>query len=188
MTVPQSQPTRYLIQDRHLLLDNRFIITDDSGVVHYKVNSKFFAMGDKLIISDAHGYELIKIRQENLHLNLTYKVFSIRSGDIEHQIASVKRTGSLWQHKLKISSIDGEYILQKKDGGSSNEFTLTKDDHLVAFATNDNSPTKSLYWVDIVDNREENHDFVLAMVIILSCAQRLPFHFMIKPHLNESKM
>lgn len=188
MTVRQTQPTRYLIREKHLSLDNRFTITDDAGVVHYKINSTFFAIGDKLLISDANGNDLIKIRQENFRARLTYKVFSIRSDATVSQIASVKRTGSLLQHKLEISSNDGEYTIQKKGGASSDEYTLTKDEHLVATVTKDVSPTKSLYWVDIIDDREENHAFVLAMVIILSCAQRLPGHPMEKPHANESKI
>jgi uncharacterized protein YxjI len=188
MTVPQSQPTRYLIEEKHLSLDNRFIITDDEGVIHYKVNSKFFTMGDKLLISDANGNELIKIRQDKFHFHLTYKVFSLRSGVPECQTATIKRTGSMLQHKLEIDSVNGEYIMQKKEGVSSNEFTLTKDGSLVAFATKDVSPTKSLFWVDIIDNKEEDHAFVLAMVVVLSCAQRLPGHHMAKPHTDESKI
>jgi len=188
MAVPQFQPTRYLIREKHLSSNNKFIITDDSGVVHYKVDSTFFAIGAKLLISDANGNELIRIRQDNLHFHLTYKIFSINSGTNECEIASIKRTGPLWQHKLEISSITGEYIMQKKGGVSSNEFTLTKDENVVANVTKDASPTKSLYWVDIIDNREENHAFVLSMVIILSCAQRLPGNHMTKPHMNESKV
>jgi uncharacterized protein YxjI len=174
MTVLQSQPTRYLIEEKYLSLDNKFTITDDLGVVHFKVNSTFFSMGDKLVISDANGTELIKIRQENLHLHLTYKVFSIRSDSTEYQLASIKRTGPLWQHKLEIRSDDGNYTMQRKGGISSTEFTLTKNDNVVAIVTKDASPTKCLYWVNIIDNKEENHAFILAIVIVLSCAQRLP--------------
>jgi uncharacterized protein YxjI len=188
MTLSQSQPTRYLIQEKYLSLDKRFTITDDTGVVHYKVNSTFFAMGDKLCISDANGNELIRIRQENLHFHLTYNIFSIRSGATERQVASIKRTGPLWQHKLKINSDDGEYIIEKQGGLSSNEFILTKDNLVVAIATKDSSPTKCLYWVDIIDNREEDHAFLLAMIIVLACAQRLPGNPMAKPHRKGSKM
>jgi uncharacterized protein YxjI len=182
---PQSQPTRYLIQEKHLSLDDRFIITDDSGVILYKVNSTFFAMGDKLLISDASGNELIRIRQENLHLRLTYKVFSIRSDGSEYEIGSIKRTGPLWHHKLEISSDNGEYILKKKGGLASHDFTITKDENVVAIATKDVSPTKSLYWVDVIDQKEEQHAFLLAVVIVLSCAQRLPGHPISKHHTTE---
>jgi len=187
MTTNQSPPTCYLIQEKHLSLHNRFTITDNSGVVHYKVNSTFFAMGNKLLFSDADGNALMKIRQDKLHLHLRYKIFSIHSGVIEREIASIKRIGPLRQHKLEISSSNGEYILQRKGGVSSNEFTLTKDDDIVAIATKDVSPTKSLYWVDIIDSREDNHAFVLAMIIVLACAQRLPSNPVSKPVANEAK-
>jgi uncharacterized protein YxjI len=183
---PQSQPTRYLIQEKHLSLDNRFIITDDSGVVRYKVNSTFFAMGDKLLISDADGKELIRIRQENLHLHLTYKIFGIRSDGSEYQLGSIKRTGAPWQHKLEISSGDGEYIMKRTGGASSRKFTITKGDMVIATTTKDVSPTKSLYWVNIIDHNEEDHAFLLSVVIVLSCAQRLPGNPII-PHSNETE-
>jgi len=186
MTETSLQPTRYLIREKHLSLDNKFMITDDSGVVHYKVNSTFFAMGDKLSICDANENELIRIRQDNLHFHLTYKIFSVRSGGFERQIATIKRTGPLWQHKLEINSEIGEFIMQKKGGVSSDEFTLTKGDNIIAIGTKDASPTKSLYWIDIIDNQEEDHAFVLAIVIVLSCAQRLPGNPMAKPRTTGS--
>ena len=186
MTETPMQSTRYLIREKHLSLDNRFTITDESGAVHYKANSTFFAMGDKLLITDANGNELFRIRQDNLHLHLTYKVFSIRSGDIERQIATIRRTGPLWQHILEIKSDLGEFTMQRKGGMSSDEYTLTKDGHIVAIVTKDASPTKSLYWTDIIDIQEEDRGFVLAIVIVLACAQRLPVNPMAKPRTNSS--
>jgi uncharacterized protein YxjI len=186
MTETPLQPMRYLICEKHLSLDNRFKITDESGMVHYNVNSTFFAMGDKLSIADANGNELIRIRQDNLHLHLTYKIFSIRSGNNEHQIATIKRTGPLWQHKLEIQSDIGEFIMRKKGGISSDEFILTKGDKIIAIVMKDASPTKILYWIDIIDNQEEDHAFVLAIVIVLACAQRLPGNPLAKPRMNGS--
>ncbi|CAF0715981.1 unnamed protein product [Adineta steineri] len=187
MTVFQSRPTRYLIQEKHLSLDNRFTITDDAGNIHYKVHSLFFAMGDKLIISDANGNELMKIRQDSLHFHLTYKLISTHSGATARQIASIKRTGPLWQHKLEIDSSNGKYILQKQGGVSSDDFTLTKDDVTIAVVARDASPMKNLYWVDIIDSKEQDHTFILAIVIVLSCAQRLPVNPISKPQVNAPK-
>lgn len=178
-----SQTKRYLIEEKHLSLDERFTITDDSGVIRYKVNSTFFAMGDKLLISDDNGNELIRIRQDNLHLRLRYKIFACRP---ERQIATIKRTGSLWQHRLEITTDDGEYLLKKKGGPSSNEYLLIRKENVIAIATKDTSPTKNLYWIDILQNQEEDHAFILAMIIVLSCAQRLPGNPMAKPSINTS--
>ena len=75
MTELQSQPSRYLLEEKHLSLENRFTITDKSGVMHYKANSTFFAVGDKLSICDQYGNELLRIRQDYPHLHLTYKVY-----------------------------------------------------------------------------------------------------------------
>lgn len=180
MITYQYQPTRYLIQEKRLSLNNKIIITDYLGNVHYKAHSRFFSMGDKISLYDARGNKLMKIRQDKLHLHLTYRIFSTQS-NVEYEIASIIRTGPLWQHKLHISSSNGEYILKRNGGVSANEYTLTKNGDIVVIATKDVSPTKTLYWVDIVNNDEEDHALLLAMMIVLSCAQRLPGNPMAKP-------
>jgi hypothetical protein len=40
--------------------------------------------------------------------------------------------------------------------------------------TKDSAPTTSVYWVDIASDREDYRAFLVAMVIVLSCAKRLP--------------
>ena len=167
-------PTRYIIQEKHFSLDDKFVITDDTGTVHFKVDSTLFAMGDKLILSDADGNELIKIRQENLHLHQTYNIYSIRRDADEMQLASIKRTGLPGQHKLEINAVNGEYLMEKRGGAFCHEFTLTKDGDVVAIVTKDASASKSIYWVDVSSDREEYHALIVALVIVLSCVQRLP--------------
>lgn len=173
MNTSQSQSRRYLVEDKNLSLDSRFTITDDSGNVRYKCSSRFLPVRNKLLLADEFGNELIRIRQENLHFHLTYKLFSVSSNGTENEIASVKRTGPLWQHKLDINSIYGSYALAKKQGVSSNEYILTKDGNPVVGIAKDASPTKNFYWVTVIDDTED-HTFLLAIVIILASAQRLP--------------
>ena len=187
MSTFQSQSKRYLIQHRHWSLDKRFTITDGSGTLHYKGNSIFFAVGDKLSLSDKHGNELIRIRQENLRIHLTYKVFSVCSDSTESQLALIKRTGPFWQRKLEINSVNGDYKLRKTGGLSSNKFSLTKGDNVVAIANKDASPTKSFYWIDIADE-EENHAFLLTIMMVLACAQHLPGNLIAICHTSGSKV
>jgi uncharacterized protein YxjI len=169
-----SKPTRYVIQDKHFSLDDKFVITDNEGDVHYKVDSTLFATGDKLILYDAQGNELIKIRQEYLHIHPTYYIYSVRRGVDEMQLASIKRTGAPWNHRLEITTTNGEYLMEKKGGVFSHEFILTKDGVLVAIVSKDASPSRSVYFVDIATDRDEYRAFLVALVIVLSCAQRLP--------------
>lgn len=169
----ESETKRYLIEDKHFSLDNRFTITDESGNIRYKGNSTFFTVGDKFVLCDENGNELIRIRQENLRLHPTYKLFSIHSSGTEHQIASIKKIGSMWQSKLEITTDNGEYLLQKKSGVASKDFDLTKDGHVIATAVKDSSATKNFFWLDILDENEPNHAFIIALVIVLSSAQRL---------------
>jgi uncharacterized protein YxjI len=184
----QPKPTRYIIQDKHFALNDKFVITDDSGTVHYTVDSTLFSMGDKLILYDHFGNELIKIRQENLHLHPTYNIYSVRRDTDEMHLASIKRTGAPWNHKLEISATNGEYLMERKDGILSHEFILTKDGVIVAIVTKDTAPSTSIYWVDIAGDREEYRAFLMAMVIVLSCAQFLPGNFVSKPHGDYIKM
>jgi len=170
----QPKPTRYIIQDKHFALNDKFVITDDSGTIHYTVDSTLFAMGDKLVLYDHFGNELIKIRQENLHLHPTYNIYSVRRDTDEMQLATIKRTGAFWNHKLEINAVNGEYLMEKKGGVLSHEFILTKDGAIVAIVAQDTAPSTSVYWVDIASDREEYRAFLMAMVIVLSCAQRLP--------------
>jgi hypothetical protein len=70
-------------------------------------------------------------------------------------------------------------IWWKKIGGVfSHEFTLTEDV----------SPSKSVYWVDIFNSRQEYHAFIMAMVIVLSCAQRLPGNPLATVHAGNIKI
>lgn len=168
------KPTRYIIQNKHFTLNEKFVITDDLGIVHYTVDATLFALGDKLVLYDQDGNELIKIRQENLHLHPTYNIYSVRRDAEEMQLASIKRTGAPWNHKLEISASNGEYLMEKKGGVLSHEFLLTKDGDIVAMVSKSTSTSTSVYWIDIASNREEYRAFLIALIIVLSCVQRLP--------------
>jgi uncharacterized protein YxjI len=185
MTETQSKPTRYVIQEKHLVLDNKFVILDDSDAIRYTVDSTLFALGDKLLLSDADGNELIKIRQETAHLHRTYNILSVRHDIDELHLASVKQVGLPWQHKLKIDSLKGKYVMERKGGIFSHEFTLTNDEHVVAVVTKDSSPMRCVYWVDVSNDRDEYHAFILAMVIVLSCAQTLPSNPLTTSNIDE---
>lgn len=168
------KPTRYIIQDKHFVSNEKFVITDDSNNVHDTVDSTLFALDDKLVLYDSDGKELIKIRQENLHIRPTYNIYSIRRDADEMQLASVKRTGTPWNHKLEISSVNGEYIMKKKGGALSHDFLLTSNGDIVAIVSKASSTKASVYWVDIASTRKDYRAFLMALAIVLSCAQRLP--------------
>jgi uncharacterized protein YxjI len=170
----EPKPTRYIIQDKHFALNDKFVITDDKGIVHYTVDATIFSIGDKLILYDSFGNELIKIRQEQPCLHQVYNIYSTRHDVDEMQLASIKRVGPPWNHRLEISTTNGEYLMEKIGGLLSHEFILTKDEAIVAMVTKDSAPTTSVYWVDIASDREDYRAFLVAMVIVLSCAKRLP--------------
>ena len=180
-------PTRYVIEDKHFSSDDKFVIADADGNVHYKVDSTLFVLGDKLTLYDAVGNELIRIRQEKLHLHPTYNIYSIRRDAEETQLASVKRTGPPTQRKLEISTSNGDYVMENRGGPFSREFLLKKDDSIVAFVTKDTAPLKDTFWVEIANGTEEYHAFIMALIIVLSCAQRLPGNPLATPHQGNIK-
>lgn len=183
-----KQPTRYVIQEKHFSSDDKYVITDESGDVHFRVDSTLFALGDKLLLYDADGNELIKIRQETPHLHQTYNIYSVRRDADEMHLASIKRTGLPGKHKLEISAVNGEYLMEKRDGAFCQEFILKKDGNVVAVVTKDTSLSKNVYWVDISNERGECHAFIMAMVIVLACAQRLPGNPFATPHDGNVKV
>ncbi len=166
--------TRYIIQDNHFSLDDKFVVTDESGNVQYTVDSTFLAIGDKLVLNDADGKALMKIREETLHFRPTYNIYSARRDLHEMQLASIQRTGTPWNRKLEIFTPNGEYIIERKGGIFSHEFVLTKDGVIVAMVSKDSSPKTTVYRLDVAGNREEYRAFLVALVIVLSCVQRLP--------------
>jgi hypothetical protein len=69
-------------------------------------------------------------------------------------------------------------LMEKIGGVFSHEFTLTKDV----------SPSKSVYWVDISNSGQEYHAFIMTMVIVLSCVQRLPGNPLATAHAGNAKI
>ena len=72
--------------------------------------------------------------------------------------------------------------MEKRGGPLSQEFILTKDGNVVAVVTKNSSPLKSVYWIDITNDKNEYHPFIMAMVIVLACAQRIPGNPFATPH------
>ncbi len=91
-------------------------MTDESGDVYFRVDSTLFDLGDKLLFYDAGGNELIKIRQQNLHLHQTYNIHSVRRDTDEMRLAFIKRTGIPGQHKLEVNTLNGDYLMGKNRG------------------------------------------------------------------------
>ena len=170
----ETKPTRYVIQEKHFSLNDKFVITDELGEVQFTVDSTLFSMGAKLRLYDASGKELIKIHQENLHLHSTYIIDSVRQDADEMQLASIKRTGLPGNHKLEIHAVDGEYLMKKDSGILSHDFTLTRDEKVVAIVSKNTSLLKCVYWVEISSDTDEYRALIMAIVIVLSCVSRSP--------------
>ncbi|CAF0819893.1 unnamed protein product [Rotaria sordida] len=70
------------------------------------------------------GNGLVKIEEELLHLNPTYKILSARDGDACRQLALVKKKFSLHE-KFSVNSVYGEYELEALDLLNIDEDTLS---------------------------------------------------------------
>ena len=107
---------------------------------------------------------LLKINQEAMHLHATFNILSARPGDADRQLGVVKQKTALLKHKMKITSVYGEYMLEGMDI-ASRSCTIAKEGRIVATVSKKFFAMSDTYGVEIVG--EEDHAFILALVIIL---------------------
>jgi uncharacterized protein YxjI len=171
-----GEKKRFQIEERPTSLDQKFSIMDEDDNCLYTVKSTFFAIGDKLTLSDNYGTELFKIRQQLKHLHLTFHIYSASQNDDDddqRKLVTVKQVGFPLNHTLDIQSIYGNYLMKRNGGITCNEYTLTKDGNVVAEVKRKFPAFAERYTVDIHENvNERDIPFVLTLVITLWCAQR----------------
>uniref|UniRef100_A0AC34FVZ2 LURP-one-related family protein n=1 Tax=Panagrolaimus sp. ES5 TaxID=591445 RepID=A0AC34FVZ2_9BILA len=136
-----------------------FSIKDESGQKVYKVQSKRLTINDKLVLQDAAGNPLMKIRQEN------FPRYSIYSADTDQEIAVVKKMFSFLHPKFAIESIYGEYILKSPEI-MSRSFTLEKNETIVATVSKELATFTDCYGIEIIDDNEDSA-FILALAIVI---------------------
>lgn len=108
------------IKQRVFSLTDSYDIYDSNQQPVYRVVSKFFSIGAKMVLSDAAHNELFTIEQKLLHLLPQYE---IKKGS--NILAVVKREFSLFKPRITIQSDHG--VFDVLGGVLSMDFTITKN-------------------------------------------------------------
>ena len=151
-------PKKFNIRE-NLCSRGDFSIKDESGQDVYKVQSKCLTINDKLVLKDAAGNPLMKIRQENFPRYLIY------SAETDQEIAVVKKMFSFLHPKFVVESIYGEYVLKSPEI-MSRSFTLEKNEAIVANINKALATFTDSYGIEIIDDNEDSA-FILALVIVI---------------------
>jgi uncharacterized protein YxjI len=117
---------------------------------------------------------LLKIRQKKFHFLDQFHILSARDGESDLQIASIRQKLTFFKHSYIIYSIYGEYQLKGLDI-FDHAFTLKKKNgKTIAIVNKKYFAMADTYGVEMIeannDKEEEDHAFVLALIIALHCS------------------
>ena len=154
---------RYLIREHFFRLGEDSDILDDEGRVVYRVDGKVLTLRNLLIVRNVDGQEVARVERKLLALRPTYEV-SVDG----HEIAEVrKRLFKLLHDRFTIEIPGGEDLAMDGDI-FEHEFTIRRDDRVVA--------TVSKRWISLTDTygveiaADENDLLILASILALDLA------------------
>jgi uncharacterized protein YxjI len=160
--------------DQELKSSNyKYSVRDIENKEVYTIGFDTDEIDGNLTLSDVSGKKLLHIYQKDAHIHLTYNIYS--ADDEQNTVAIVERTGLPLHHKFKIESPFGQYKMERKHGGFSHDYVVTKDDQKIADIYR-KPPEKGSYAVDINQNVSDQEDlFLLAFTFILWCAHGIHY-------------
>ena len=120
--------------------------------------------GDCFAVDLCVSSGLIKIREEMLHFQPTFRLLSAFPMDYERPLGLVRKQFNFFRQQFVIESIYGVYSLESLDI-FAHRYTLMKNGFMVATVNKQFFSLADSYGVEIVT--EEDHAFVLAVVIVL---------------------
>jgi len=149
---------RYAIKQKIFSFGDNFAIRDEMGNDCYKVKGKIFALGNKLRIFNMQEEELVYIEQKLFRFLPEYNIYY---KDQLH--ATVKKEFTFFRPKFQIYSSLGSY---RAEGNVwSMDFSILRDDVLVAQISKAWFAWSDTYGVDIADG--EDAPLMLALVIVI---------------------
>ncbi len=116
----------------------------------------------------------MKIRQKGFGFLDQFNILSARDGDSDRQIASIRQKLTVFKHSYEIYSIYGDYKM-KGLNMFDHAFTLkNKDGRTIAIVNKKFFSMADTYRIEMVDtnndNKQEDHAFILALIIVLHCS------------------
>ena len=155
---------RYVIRERFFKLGEDSDITDESGNPVLRVDGKVLTLHDTLVLYDLAGAEVARVQHKILALRPTYEVTAAG-----RQLAEVRK--HLFTPFVDRFSIDVPGPQDMEIDGSllDHEFTIRRDDHVVARISKQWFAIRDTYGVDIAEG--ENWLLLLACVLALDLAE-----------------
>jgi uncharacterized protein YxjI len=158
---------RYQMKQKLFSWGDDFTIKDAAGNDCYFVDGRAFSIGDKLSFQDMAGRELAFIRQKLLAWGPTYEIY--HDGQL---FAVIKQ--KIWTLFRNHFTVDvnadgpGPGDLEAQGNFTDHEYTLTKDNQIVATISKKWFAFTDTYGVDIAPNQ---HDaLILACTVVVDMA------------------
>ncbi|CAF2518609.1 unnamed protein product [Rotaria sp. Silwood2] len=167
----------YRVHHKHLSNHHKFEIDNGTDEIVYTVRLNPLSLADKLSLCEAStGKELIKIREQVLHLHLVYDISAVsENGDNDRHLGTVKRTHGEhhFQSVVEVESIYGVYKVERLGNVFGHEFKVTTGGKTVADVTENTKLLRDseLYFVEISDD-DGGDVFLLALVFVVWYTQK----------------
>ncbi|NLG88908.1 MAG: hypothetical protein GX494_06775 [Clostridiaceae bacterium] len=149
---------KYLIRQKIFSFRDSFTIKNEFNEDCYKVYGKILTVGNKLFLTDMQDRELFYIEQKLFRFLPEYTIYQ---NGIE--IANVKKRFTLFRPSFDITSTYGYFNIE--GNFLAYDFTIYKNGTPAAVVSKKWFSLSDTYGVSVTDN--ENHAFILALVIIL---------------------
>ena len=154
----KSNKMKYIIKQKIWSLKDRFSIKDDQENDRFFVNAKFFTIGKKLHLEDIHGNELFYLEQKLFKFLPVYEIY--KSGQL---FSVLKKKLTFLKPRIEIDQNGTPYHIA--GDVFSHEFTISRNNTLVASVSKKWFAFSDTYGVDIVSG--ENEAFIIALVICI---------------------
>jgi uncharacterized protein YxjI len=155
---------RYVIRERFFHLGEDSDITDEQGRPDYHVDGKVLTLHNTLVVKDRTGAEVARVERKLIALRPTYRI--TRQGQ---EVAEVRKT--LFSPFVDRFTIDipGPNDLHMIGSLLEHEYTITRDDYLVATISKRWITLTDTYGVDIAPGEDDL--LILASVLALDLAE-----------------
>lgn len=149
---------RYIVRQKIFTIGDKFTIRDELGNDLFLVKRQILSVGKKLRIYDMSENELCYIEQKLFKFLPEYHIF--KNGESQ---AVIKKKLAFLKHIFLITASDGEYTVSGNMWGY--EFSIQKDEGVVATVSKKFFSVADTYSVDIDDSLDQLK--ILAMVIVI---------------------
>ena len=155
---------RYVIRERLFRLGEDSDITDEQGQPVYHVDGKVLSLHNTLIVRDLAGTEVARVERRLIALRPTYRI--TQQGE---EVAEVrKKLFSPFVDRFTID-IPGPHDLQMTGSLFEHEYTIARDDQVVATVSKRWFSLTETYGVEIAPG--EDDVLILASVLALDLAE-----------------